>query len=97
MRTPSFPECCVPPMDLEEVRQLVRYRMDTGESVDEVKNKVHALISRNLFDSELAEFSDVFGCDGLERRAALPWPESEREALAASPELRKGTARSSLG
>jgi transposase len=83
LRTHYFPECYVPPMDREEVRQLVRFRLDLGESVAEVKNKVHALVSRNLFDSALADYSDIFGKDGLGRLADLPWPEDDREILAA--------------
>lgn len=83
LRTNYLPESYVPPMDLDEVRQLVRYRMDLGESVAEVKNKVHALISRNLFDSFLADYSDVFGREGLERLVTLPWPANDREVLTA--------------
>ncbi len=83
LRTNYFPECYVPPMDVDEVRQLVRYRMDLGESAAAVKNKTHALVSRNLFDSFLAEYSDTFGREGLERLVTLPWPESDREVLTA--------------
>jgi transposase len=83
LRTNYFPECYVPPMDLDEVRQLVRYRMDLGESVAEVKNKLHALVSRNLFDSFLADYSDLFGREGLERLVTLPWPPNDRELLTA--------------
>jgi transposase len=83
LRTHYFPECYVPPMDREEVRQLVRFRLDLGESVAEVKNKIHALVGRNLFSSYLADYTDIFGRGGLERLAELPWPAEDREILAA--------------
>lgn len=83
LRTNYLPESYVPPMDLDEVRQLVRYRMDLGESVAEVKNKLHALVSRNLFDAFLSDYSDVFGREGLERLVTLPWPANDREVLTA--------------
>jgi transposase len=78
LRNSYFPESYVPPVEAERVRDLVRFRMSLGQQVSEVKNRVHALVDKNLWNSEMAEFTDWFGKGGLERLAALPFEEGDR-------------------
>ena len=51
---PGFlPECYLPPPDIEMLRLAVRQRMDIGRKLALVKNRIQALISRNLPDNEM--------------------------------------------
>lgn len=76
-----FPESYVPPMEAERVRDLVRFRMGLGRQVSEVKNRVHALVDKNLWNSEMSEYTDWFGKGGLARLASLPFDEGDRTLL----------------
>lgn len=80
-RTGYFPRCYVPPMDLQRVRDIVRFRMDLGHQVGAVKNKIHALVSKNLLDHELEEHSDIFGRSGLQKLVSLPFPADDSAML----------------
>ena len=77
-----LPECYVPPPEIDRLRTLVRARQDLGYKVTIVKNQVHAIVTRNLLDAELAEFSDWFGVAGIRRLTRLPLPVEERSHLA---------------
>ena len=78
----SMPECYVPPPEIEHLRLLTRNRKDLAHKVTLVKNQMHALVTRNLLDSEMKGVSDWFGVGGLYRLARLPLPEAERAHLA---------------
>ncbi len=80
-RTGYFPSCYVPPMELQRVRDIVHFRMGLGNQVAAVKNKVHALVSKNLLDHELEAYSDIFGRSGLEKLVSLPFPDDDRTIL----------------
>ena len=60
----SMPECYVPPPEIEHLRLLTRNRKDLAHKVTLVKNQVHALVTRNLLDSEMKGVSDWFGVGG---------------------------------
>lgn len=47
-----------------------------------VKNQVHALVTRNLLDSEMKGVSNIFGVTGLHKLARLPLRPEERAHLA---------------
>lgn len=81
LRNNYFPECYVPPMEIERVRDLVRFRMGLGQQVTVIKNQIHALVSKNLLDSEMDEYSDWFGKAGLVRLAGLPISDDDRVIL----------------
>jgi transposase len=77
-----LPECYLPPPEIDRMRFVVRQRQDLGRKVTLVKNQTHALVTRNLLDSEMAGLTDFFGVRGLQRLTRLPLPLEERAALA---------------
>ena len=77
-----LPECYVPPPEVDRMRSVVRQRQDLGYKVVLVKNQVHALVTRNLLDSEMKGYSDWFGVRGLRTLIALPVGAEDRAALA---------------
>ena len=78
----SMPECYVPPAEIEHLRLLTRNRKDLAHKVTLVKNQVHALVTRNLLDSELKGVSDFFGVSGLRKLVRLALPTEEKAHLA---------------
>ena len=80
-RTGFLPDCYVPPPDIEMLRLIVRQRRDIGYKLSLVKNQIHALVSRNLLDTEMTGISDWFGVKGLRRLNALPLPSHERHNM----------------
>lgn len=78
----SMPECYVPPPEIEHLRLLTRNRKDLAYKVTLVKNQVHALVTRNLLDSEMKGVSDWFGVGGMRKLARLSLPPEDRSHLA---------------
>ncbi len=72
----------MPPPEIDRLRTLVRARQDLGIKATLVKNQVHALVTRNLLDEEMKEFSDWFGVGGIRALTRLPLPAEERGYLA---------------
>ncbi|MGA7922740.1 MAG: transposase [Thermoplasmata archaeon] len=64
------------------MRSVVRQRQDLGRKVALVKNQAHALVTRNLLDSEMSGHSDGFGVRGLRTLTGLPLSAEERASLA---------------
>lgn len=79
-----LPECYLPPPEIDRMRQLVRQRQDLGFKVTVVKNQCHALITRNLLDAEMNQYSDWFGVSGVRAMARLPLSEAHRAVLGRS-------------
>ncbi|MCI4323936.1 MAG: IS110 family transposase [Thermoplasmata archaeon] len=79
-----LPECYIPPPEIDRLRQLVRQRQDLGSKVAGFKNQVHALITRNLLESEMNRFSDWFGVSGIRAMVRLPLPVEHRAMLGRS-------------
>jgi transposase len=77
-----LPECYVPPPEIDRMRSVVRQRQDLGYKVALVKNQIHALVTRNLLDSEMKGYTDWFGVRGLRTLTALPLAAEERAPLA---------------
>ena len=78
----SMPECYISPPEVDYLRLLTRNRKDLAIKVTLVKNQVHALVTRNLLDSEMKGTSDWFGVLGLTKLVRLELPSSERAHLA---------------
>jgi transposase len=78
----SLPECYVPSPEVDHLRLLIRGRRDLATKVTLVKNQLHALVTRNLLDSEMTGVSDWFGVGGLLKLVRLPLPVEERSHLA---------------
>ena len=75
LRMNRLPEAYVPSPELNERRQLLRYRIDLGKKARLVKNQLHALFVHNGVHFEL---SDVFGVSGRERMTRMKLPASQR-------------------
>ncbi|MDG6936813.1 MAG: hypothetical protein JRN26_08055, partial [Nitrososphaerota archaeon] len=71
----------VPTPYVEELRILTSRVMELGTKISATKNQVHALIERNMLQSEFEEISDMFGVEGLEKLADIELPEGESRAL----------------
>ncbi len=70
LRMNRLPEAHVPPPELNERRQLLRFRIDLGKKSRLVKNQVHALLVHNGVSSEM---TDLFGVEGrADLEQALP-------------------------
>ena len=78
----SMPECYIPSPEIEYLRLLTRNRKDLAYKVTLVKNQIHALVTRNLLDSEMKGVSDWFGVLGLKKLIRLALPSVERAHLA---------------
>lgn len=72
----------IPSQQIEELRLIVSKQMDVGGKISAVKNQIHALLERNLLQSEFEELSDIFGVEGLERLGSLELPKHEKLTLA---------------
>ena len=66
LRMKRLPEAYVPPPELNERRQLLRFRVNLGKKVNTVKCQIHALLVHNGITSEL---TDIFGVTGREQMA----------------------------
>jgi transposase len=74
--------CYVPSPYIEELRLTVAKQIEIGEKISRVKGQIHALIERNMLQSELNDMSDIFGVQGLERLSSLELPKHESISLA---------------
>jgi len=61
---------------------MVTKQMEIGQKISRVKDQVHALIERNMLQSEFSDLSDIFSVKGLERLSSLTLPREEAVALA---------------
>lgn len=66
LRMNRLPEAHVPSPELNERRQLLRFRVDLGKKANTVKCQVHALLVHNGVTSSLP---DIFGASGREQMA----------------------------
>ena len=72
----------IPSQRIEELRLIVGKQMEIGGKISAVKSQIHALLERNLLQSEFEDLSDLFGVEGLERLCSLPLPGHEKLTLA---------------
>jgi len=79
-RNNYFPESYIPTVETDRIRDLTRFRIGLGRDVARIKNQVHALVSKNLLDSEISQ-SDMFGKAGLQKLVSLPFPDQDRSIL----------------
>jgi transposase len=64
LRMGSLPESYVPEPEDDELRQLLRHRIDLGKKIIVVKNQVHALLTSAGVST--GGYSDIFGKGGRE-------------------------------
>ena len=72
----------IPSQEIEELRLIVGKQMEIGAKISAVKNQIHALLERNLLQSEFEDISDIFGLEGLGRLSSIQLPEREKLTLA---------------
>lgn len=72
----------IPSQQIEELRLVVAKQMEIGGKISAVKNQIHALLERNLLQSEFEDLSDIFGVEGLERLSLVELPKNEKLTLA---------------
>jgi transposase len=74
--------CYIPSQYIENLRFIVSKQMELGEKISRAKDQIHALIERNMLQSEFEDLSDIFGSEGLDRVSSLELPPEERTVLA---------------
>jgi transposase len=78
LRTGYLPEAWAPPDDIQEIRDVVRFRVGLTHKLVAAKNQVHALLAWNGVEPE---GSDPFGAAGIEALGALDLPAHHRALL----------------
>jgi len=68
-RTGTLPTVWIPPMDLRDLRELLRTRMDLVVQRTQLKNRIHAALARYCLSLE--EASDAFTIEGRKELAQL--------------------------
>ncbi len=62
LRTDFIPRSYIPPREIRELRELLRYRLSLVRIQTQVKNKIHAILIKNGLEHP---FTDLFGKKGL--------------------------------
>ncbi len=68
-RTGTLPTVWIPPMDLRDLRELLRTRMDLVVQRTQLKNRIHAALARYCLSLE--EANDAFTIEGRKELAEL--------------------------
>ena len=58
LRTGDLPESYLPAKEIDDMRTMIRYRRSLGEDITAIKNRVHAVLTRNGIS---ISSSDIFG------------------------------------
>lgn len=78
LRTNLLPTSYIPPKEVRDTRELLRYRASLVRLRTQIKNKIHALLLKNGISYQ---FSDLFGKGGLKFLKELPLREAYRIPL----------------
>lgn len=68
LRADLLPTSYIPPRDIRDLREILRYRASLVRLRASVKNKVHAVLSKNGIEIEA---SDIFGKKGIRQLKSL--------------------------
>lgn len=79
LRSDLIAESYVPPMDLREIRALIRHRLSIVKIRTMVKNKIHSLIDKNGIETELE--NNLFTKKGMEWLKSLQFQSSSLDRL----------------
>ena len=63
LRTGDLPESYLPTKEIDDMRTMIRYRRSLGEDITAIKNRVHAVLTRNGIS---ISSSDIFGRRSLQ-------------------------------
>ncbi|EQD67866.1 transposase IS116/IS110/IS902 family protein, partial [mine drainage metagenome] len=64
LRTGDLPESYLPTKEIDDIRTMIRYRRSLGEDITAIKNRVHAILTRNGISITA---SDIFGKRSLSK------------------------------
>ena len=78
LRTDLIPQAYIPPREIRELRELLRYRASLVRIRTKVKNKVHAILIKNGIQHP---YSDLFGKKGREWLNTLELRPVYRQAI----------------
>lgn len=78
LRTDLLPKSYIPPKEIRDLREILRYRASLVRLRTQIKNKIHALLLKNGITHQ---FSDLFGKQGLEFLKELPLSNTYRFSL----------------
>jgi transposase len=78
LRSDLSPAAYIPPPDVREARELVRFRFDLVKQRVALKNRVHSLLAKDGLNSP---FTDLFGRHGRQWMAELALATEKRERL----------------
>jgi len=73
-----LPTAYVPSKPIREMRELLRSRIQLGRDLSQVKNQIHALLSKNWITHE---FTDLFGKGGRKFLKSVELPPLPRQIL----------------
>ena len=78
LQSDFLPTAYVPPKQIREMRELLRHRIHLGRDAVQIKNRIHALLSKQWVTHE---FSDLFGRKGRQFLSSLELPAIPRYVL----------------
>jgi len=78
LQSDFLPTAYVPSKRIREMRELLRHRIHLGRDVVQIKNRIHALLSKQWVTHE---FSDLFGKKGRQFLSSLELPIKSRYVL----------------
>lgn len=78
LRADLIPAAYVPPRDVRDLRELLRYRQDLVKQRSALKNRVHALLAKDGFSSP---YTDLFGREGRRWLEGVALREQQRYQL----------------
>lgn len=68
LRTDLLPTSYIPPRQIRDIREILRYRASLVSLRTSIKNKVHAILSKNGIN---IEYSDIFGKKAIKQLKGL--------------------------
>lgn len=78
LRTNLLPKSYIPPREVRDLREILRYRASLVRLRTQIKNKIHAILLKNGISHT---FSDLFGKQGLKFLKELPLRDAYRFSL----------------
>lgn len=78
LRTDLLPKSYIPPKEIRDLREILRYRASLVRLRTQIKNKIHAILLKN---GTSQQFSDLFGKQGIQFLKELPLRDTYRLAL----------------
>jgi len=78
LRADLIPTVYVSPLELRELKELIRHRQRLVNDATRMKNRIHALLRKN---NKIVAVSDLFGVRGLQYLEQIHLPQYHRDQL----------------